>query len=106
MGPEAVYVPLGVSISRSCIRAGEHIELQLAQSPVLPCWRVTGSRSGLQLYLGAWMGSRLHIYTRVAGAHGGGCRESAALRRRTGPDLSSHDGFYELHGTDLNSDAE
>ena len=24
----------------------------------------------------------------------------------TGPDLSSHDGLYELHGTDLTSDAE
>ena len=23
----------------------------------------------------------------------------------TGPDLSSHDGLYELHGTDLTSDA-
>ena len=24
----------------------------------------------------------------------------------TGPDLSSHDGLYELHGTDLTSDAQ
>ena len=24
----------------------------------------------------------------------------------TGPDLSSHDGLYELHGTDLTSDAD
>ena len=25
---------------------------------------------------------------------------------RSGPDLSSHDGLYELHGNDLTSDAE
>ena len=43
--------------------------------------------------------------TRVAGAHGGGCRETWPTAR-TGPDLSSHDGFYEQHGTDLTSDAE
>ena len=52
--------------------------------------------------------TRIHSDSRPPaspGRTGEGVESCAALRRRTGPDLSSHDGLYELHGTDLTSDA-
>ena len=44
-------------------------------------------------------------HTRRRGARGRVSRD-VANGPDTGPDLSSHDGLYELHGTDLTSDAE
>ena len=43
--------------------------------------------------------------TRRRGARGRVSRD-VANSPNTGPTLSSHDGFYELHGIDLTSDAE
>ena len=44
-------------------------------------------------------------HTRRRGARGRVSRD-VANGPDTGPDLSSHDGLYELHGTDLTSDAQ